>query len=543
MIDLRFLVMQKKINVIKFLFFKLLFIPVRLMSLLPLSVINVLGSYLGILVYHLKSSRRNVGIKNLSLCFPNMTDIQKKIIIKNHFKCISSIALSYGMILYGSAKRIRNIVTINNMHYLLEHYQKRPVIILCPHFAGLDFAALRLSLEIIGYSIYSKQSNSFLTEEIKKARTRFMNDGEIFERQEGLRTIIKKLKENNTFFYLPDQDFGDKESIYVPFFAFETCATIKALPRIAKLTDAVIIPSYILKKHNKFVLEFLPAWQNYPTDDIREDVIRMNKFIENVVIDNLEQYFWLHKRFKTQPNVERGYIYKGINKVKINNINSKYSHEHIKEIFKYSLGEDIANAVTHTVGVFFSLYALISLSWMSGRHGNAVDTFAFVFYGTTILFMFLMSALYHSMVNYKARVVFKRMDHIAIFILIIGSYTPYVFSLVRTTSSYFLYIILVIIGIIGIIFKSIYAGKWKKMSTFIYFLMGWSAFCILPQIIKLASKPCLYLMFTSGITYSIGGIIYASAKFKYSHMVWHLMVLIGVVTMFCSINFFIIQYR
>ena len=221
----------------------------------------------------------------------------------------------------------------------------------------------------------------------------------------------------------------------------------------------------------------------------------------------------------------------------------EHSKEYLKEIFKYSLGEDIANAVTHTVGVFFSLYALVSLAWVAGKYGNPVDTFAFVFYGATILFMFLMSALYHSMVHYKARVVFKRMDHIAIFILIIGSYTPYVFSLIKTTSAYILYTVLVIIGIIGIVFKSIYAGKRKKLSTFIYFMMGWGAFCLLPQIIKTASKPCLYLMLISGITYSIGGIIYARAKFKYSHMVWHLMVLIGVTPMYIYINFFIIQYR
>ena len=229
--------------------------------------------------------------------------------------------------------------------------------------------------------------------------------------------------------------------------------------------------------------------------------------------------------------------------MKLNDVKHNYSKEYFKELFKYSLGEDIANAVTHTVGVFFSLYALINLSWTVGKYGNAVDCFAFIFYGCTILFMFLMSALYHSMTHHKARIVFKRLDHIAIFVLIIGSYTPYVFSLLKTNAAYFLYSILTIVGIIGIIFKSMYAGKHKILSTLIYFFMGIGAFCLLPQIIKVTSKPCFYLMLISGVIYTIGAIIYASAKFKYSHMVWHILVLLAVITMFCSINFFILQGR
>ena len=75
----------------------------------------------------------------------------------------------------------------------------------------------------------------------------------------------------------------------------------------------MIIPSAIIKNKHHYVLEFFPAWENYPTDHIRNDVIKMNKFIESIVTDNIEQYLWLHKRFKTQPNMERGSIYKGVN--------------------------------------------------------------------------------------------------------------------------------------------------------------------------------------------------------------------------------------
>ncbi|MCX8514246.1 MAG: hemolysin III family protein, partial [Burkholderiales bacterium] len=117
----------------------------------------------------------------------------------------------------------------------------------------------------------------------------------------------------------------------------------------------------------------------------------------------------------------------------------KYDAEFLNTLFKYSLGEDIANAVTHVVGCVFSIYAIVSLSYIAAVYGHAIDIVAYVLYGISILFMFLMSTLYHSMVNPTARIVFKRLDHIAIFVLIAGSYMPYVFSLLKSTHAYIIY--------------------------------------------------------------------------------------------------------
>ncbi|MEN9391333.1 MAG: hypothetical protein RL017_631, partial [Pseudomonadota bacterium] len=187
------------------------------------------------------------------------------------------------------------------------------VIILCPHFVGLDLGAIRLSLEVVGYSVYSKQKNDSITDKLVQARIRFFKDkgGKIFARQDGLRVIIKKLRETKrVFYYLPDQDFGERDSIFVPFFAFPNCATVSALPKIVKMTNAVVVPAAVYKKGNGYEMEFFPAWENYPTTDITQDVIRMNQFVEAAVSKDIAQYFWLHKRFKTQPQMERGSIYK-----------------------------------------------------------------------------------------------------------------------------------------------------------------------------------------------------------------------------------------
>ena len=227
----------------------------------------------------------------------------------------------------------------------------------------------------------------------------------------------------------------------------------------------------------------------------------------------------------------------------ISKLPSKYSSEQQGRLFPYSVAEDIANAVTHAVGSCLALAMLISLAWIAGRYGNTVDSAAFIFYGLSIVFMFVMSTVYHSMTNHIARSVLKRMDHSAIFVLIIGSYTPYVFCLLKSQLAYVLYLVLVILMVIGIIFKALYAGKFKKIGTLVYVLMGWASVLILPQIIAQLSFWGVTCFIASGIIYTIGALCYAFSKFKYSHMLWHIFVMLAVVMMYCSVAFCILQLR
>lgn len=221
----------------------------------------------------------------------------------------------------------------------------------------------------------------------------------------------------------------------------------------------------------------------------------------------------------------------------------KYSRDYLQTLFQYTFGEDIGNSVSHIVGSVFGLAAIINLTWVAGRYGNWLDGLSYIFYGLSIFFMFLMSALYHSMTNYTARSVFKKLDHIAIYVLIVGSYTPFVFSLIKTERAYIMYLIMAIAMILGIIFKSLHAGKYKKLSTFIYVLMGWGSFWLLPDLLHLLPHLGLIFFMVSGLAYTIGAILYAFGKFRFSHMIWHIFVIIGVVFMYLTIAFFILQYR
>jgi KDO2-lipid IV(A) lauroyltransferase len=286
---------------------------VRLLSYLPTPITRMLGSILGSLGYAIAKSRRNIGIKNLSLCFPDMTKTEKHRIIKEHFTYLVTSALQYGLVFYASKERIQKLVKLKNLDNLLKHYQQQPIILLCPHFVGLDLGAIRLTHEVVGFSIYSKQKNSLIADKLKDARLRFIKDkgGKVFARQEGLRPVLKELRQTkHVFYYLPDQDFGERDSIYVPFFAYPTCATVNVLPKLVQMANAVVVPTSVYWTGEYYEMEFYPAWDNYPTNSLESDIIRMNQFVEQSVMKNITQYFWLHKRFKSQPNQERGSLYK-----------------------------------------------------------------------------------------------------------------------------------------------------------------------------------------------------------------------------------------
>lgn len=285
---------------------------VYLISKLPMFMIRIFGIVLGTLGYYIVSGRRKVGLINLNLCFPQMSASEKRKIIRSHFQYLVTAVFEYGLVFYASRKRIQQIVRMKNVENLTRYYGNKPVILLCPHFVGLDLGAIRISTEFPGVSMYSQQKNSVVADKLKEARMRFMKDrgGKIFSRKEGLRPIIRKLRQDKQlFYYLPDQDFGERDSLFVPFFAHPYCATVNVLPKLVEMMDAVVVPVTVHRDGNQYEVEFYPSWDDYPTDNLEVDVIRMNKFIEEAVLKALPQYFWLHKRFKTQPNVERGSIY------------------------------------------------------------------------------------------------------------------------------------------------------------------------------------------------------------------------------------------
>ena len=271
-----------------------------LLHLLPLQVLAPLGRGVGCLLYVLARERRRVALTNLKLCFPGRSDKERRHIARAHFQVLARALLEHGLLWWSSKARVQKLVRIEG----LEHWQAvegKPVIWLAPHFVGLDMGGARIITEWRGVSVYSKQKNPLFDRVLLHGRTRFVTPV-LFSRQDGIRPVVKAVREGLPFYYLPDMDFGARDSLFVPFFGVQA-ATITGLSRLARLARAVVVPAVTrqLPGAQGYVLRFYPAWENYPTDDAQADTRRMNAFIEDRVREMPEQYYWVHKRFKTRP--------------------------------------------------------------------------------------------------------------------------------------------------------------------------------------------------------------------------------------------------
>jgi KDO2-lipid IV(A) lauroyltransferase len=273
---------------------------VWLLHFLPLAVLAPMGRALGLLLYALASERRKVVLTNIRLCFPDQSDNETRRMARWHFQVLTRSLLEHGLLWWSGKQRLQRLVRVEG----LENWQAvggRPVIWLAPHFVGLDMGGTRIITEWRGVSVYSHQKDPVFDRVLRHGRTRFVAP-ELFSRQDGIRPVVRAMRKGLPFYYLPDMDLGERDSIFVPFFGV-SAATITGLSRIAQLAGAVVVPAVTrqLPGASGYVLRFYPAWEDFPGASVAEDTRRMNAFIEERVREMPEQYYWVHKRFKTRP--------------------------------------------------------------------------------------------------------------------------------------------------------------------------------------------------------------------------------------------------
>jgi Kdo2-lipid IVA lauroyltransferase/acyltransferase len=276
----------------------------KVLSWLPLRWIAAMSAPIASIGGGLAKSRRRIALTNLRLCFPQKTDAEREAIVKAHFRAYVQAALEHGFLWRSSGERIREYVTLHDEHEWKKYRDgeiKKPVIWLCPHFIGLDAAAIRISVDTSGCSLYSEQSNPDLDAMMLAGRTRF-SESKIIARTEGVKPIIRAMKAGLPFYYLPDMDFGLRDSVFVPFFGVNA-ATITGVSRLAKLTGAAVVPVIATQREKGagYDVRFYPAFENFPSGDDVADARAVNEFIEHRVRENTAQYLWTHKRFKTRP--------------------------------------------------------------------------------------------------------------------------------------------------------------------------------------------------------------------------------------------------
>ena len=210
----------------------------------------------------------------------------------------------------------------------------------------------------------------------------------------------------------------------------------------------------------------------------------------------------------------------------------------IKKYGIQTLGEEIANSISHGVGAILGIAGTAVLIVFTAIYSNALGIVAASIYGFSLIVLHTMSTLYHSLTNEKAKKVFQVLDHCSIFLLILGTYTPISLCLIGGVAGLTLFAVNLFLTILGIVLNSVNMTKWHKLSLVFYLLMGWSIVFALKYIppVALGGK---ILVLAGGIAYTIGIIFYRMKKTKFMHFIWHLFVLLGSILHYFFILFYV----
>jgi KDO2-lipid IV(A) lauroyltransferase len=270
-----------------------------LSAVLPLSWLRALGALLGWFLYRAIGSRRQVVQTNLALCFPALTDAQRTALTRKVFVCFAQAWLDRGWLWHGKPEQVRARLQITGA--VTELNGDTPTEIFAPHFVGLDagWTAMTQQLPRHFTTIYTDQSNPVSDAWILQGRKRF-GSVQLFGRVDGVKTIVASLREGDPLYLLPDMNFGVHESLFVPFYGVPA-ATVPSLSRFARLGRAKVVPVVTRMTPAGYEVQVLPAWANFPTDDLEADTKHMNQQLETYINAMPEQYYWVHKRFKDRP--------------------------------------------------------------------------------------------------------------------------------------------------------------------------------------------------------------------------------------------------
>ena len=273
----------------------------KLFALLPYGFVARLGDGLGWLLYQIPSRRKRIVHTNLKLCFPEWGDERREDVAQKHFRHAIRSYLERSMQWFGSAKKLEKLIQLDSAIDLTDP-DLPPTLFLGFHFVGIEAGSIFLNYSLKRHcgSLYQPMSNPELEEVAKAARARFGAD--MASRADSARIVLRWLRERKPVMLGADMDYGARNSTFVPFFGVPTC-TLTAVGRLAKVGRAQVVPfiGEVLPNYKGYRLKVFKPWDHYPTGDDDADARRMNAFLEKQIPLMPEQYYWVHKRFKTRP--------------------------------------------------------------------------------------------------------------------------------------------------------------------------------------------------------------------------------------------------
>lgn len=271
----------------------------RVVTSLPLAMIERIGSAFGMLIYYVLPSRRRIGEINLHFAFPQASEAEIKRRNKMCFRNIGVAAFEMGLSWWQDEKLLTQC-EIEGLQYLQQAQSKgKGVIILTAHFTCLEIGGPVLNHYVPFMVMYKHAHNKLFDAFMRYHRGRLYKS--IVDHHKPI-AMIKGLKKGYAAWYAPDQDFGGKDSVFVPFFGMDATA-LTAPSRFASISGASVVPYFIRRKATGagYKLTILPALENFPVGDADQDARRINEVLEDLIMKNPDQYLWVHKRYKSRP--------------------------------------------------------------------------------------------------------------------------------------------------------------------------------------------------------------------------------------------------
>lgn len=277
----------------------------RLLAPMPLPWVRALGWMLGQALHLVAARRRRIALTNWGLCFPEQGAVERSRAVRQHFVFFAQAWLDRSWLWEASDATVRRRLKLTGDLQALAGNE--PTVLFAPHFVGMDagWTALTAHLERRFCGIYAEQLNADVDRWMSQGRQRF-GEPHIVAMRQGLKPLVAALRQGLPMYLLPDMDYGTRDSVFVPFFGVQT-ATITSLSRFARMARARVVPVVSRLTKEGYEVTVHSPWANYPTGDVEADTATMNTHLEAFIRATPEQYYWVHKRFKTRPEGETSF--------------------------------------------------------------------------------------------------------------------------------------------------------------------------------------------------------------------------------------------
>ena len=276
----------------------ILILLMRIGVFIPFSTQVIIGRTIGKVMYPFMSKLRSTAYSNISHCFPEKKQSQVNALVKSHFEAIGISLFETANAYYASDKKIIKLLTTKNEHFFKDALkQEGGIILLCAHFMPLMLGSRALLINHTIANIYRPQNNKLFDQAMVKG---YKNHGAVMIKSTDIRSIVKAINNSLPIWYAPDQDLGEKNSVFALLFGIPT-ATASATARLAKNNNTRVIPYSFIRTKKGYEMSFEEPLQNFPSNNPVDDATTTNMILEKQIKKTPEQYLWIHRRFKTRP--------------------------------------------------------------------------------------------------------------------------------------------------------------------------------------------------------------------------------------------------